>query len=59
MRLSLGGTKTLPELYEAAGLKFDFSGAYIQELMDFVENELKRIDERLIGDLSSKIPRKW
>jgi oligoendopeptidase F len=39
--LSLGGTKTLPELYEAAGLKFDFSGVYIKELMDFVENELK------------------
>jgi oligoendopeptidase F len=39
--LSLGGTKTLPELYEAAGLKFDFSGAYIKELMDFVEEEIK------------------
>ena len=41
--LSLGGTKTLPELYEAAGLKFDFSGAYIKQLMDFVENELKEL----------------
>jgi oligoendopeptidase F len=39
--LSLGGTKTLPALYETAGLKFDFSGAYIKELMDFVENEMK------------------
>jgi oligoendopeptidase F len=39
--LSLGGTKTLPELYEAAGLKFDFSGPYIKELMYFVEGELK------------------
>jgi oligoendopeptidase F len=39
--LSLGGTKTLPELYKAAGLKFDFSGTYIKELMDFVEKELK------------------
>ncbi|HSZ31715.1 MAG TPA: M3 family oligoendopeptidase [Puia sp.] len=38
--LSLGGTKTLPELYEAAGLKFDFSGPYIKELMYFVEGEL-------------------
>jgi oligoendopeptidase F len=38
--LTLGGTKTLPELYEAAGLKFDFSGAYIKELMDFVEKEM-------------------
>jgi oligoendopeptidase F len=39
--LTLGGTKTLPELYEAAGLKFDFSPAYIRELMDFVEKEMK------------------
>jgi len=39
--LALGGTKTLPELYKAAGLKFDFSGTYIKELMDFVESELK------------------
>jgi oligoendopeptidase F len=39
--LALGGTKTLPELYKSAGLKFDFSGAYIKELMDFVESELK------------------
>jgi oligoendopeptidase F len=39
--LSLGGTKTLPELYTAAGLKFDFSGDYIKELMDFVENEIR------------------
>jgi oligoendopeptidase F len=41
--LSLGGTKTLPELYEAAGLKFDFSGAYIKELMDFVGKEMEAL----------------
>jgi oligoendopeptidase F len=41
--LSLGGTKTLPELYAAAGLKFDFSGGYIKELMDFVEQEMKTL----------------
>ena len=41
--LSLGGTKTLPELYETAGLKFDFSGPYIKELMDFVEVEMKEL----------------
>jgi oligoendopeptidase F len=41
--LSLGGTKTLPELYEVAGLKFDFSGPYIKELMDFVEKEIKEL----------------
>ena len=43
--LSLGGTKTLPELYAAAGLKFDFSGSYIKELMDFVEQEMKILME--------------
>ena len=41
--LSFGGTKTLPELYQAAGLKFDFSGDYIKELMDFVGVELKAL----------------
>jgi len=43
--LSLGGTKTLPELYVAAGLKFDFSGNYIKDLMDFVEGEMKILME--------------
>ncbi|MEY4628407.1 MAG: hypothetical protein RLZZ595_733 [Bacteroidota bacterium] len=38
--LSLGGTKTLPELYKAAGIDFDFSHKNISELMQFVKNEL-------------------
>ncbi|MHA4842990.1 M3 family oligoendopeptidase [Flavitalea antarctica] len=37
--LKLGGTKTLPELYKAAGLVFDFSPDHIRELTDFVRNE--------------------
>ncbi|MBS1605947.1 MAG: M3 family oligoendopeptidase [Bacteroidetes bacterium] len=41
--LSLGGTKTLPELYAAAGLKFDFSKEHIKQLMDFVSTELQKI----------------
>ncbi len=41
--LSLGGTKTLPELYEVAGLQFNFSGNYIKELMDFVEAEMNTL----------------
>ncbi len=41
--LSLGGTRTLPELYKAAGLRFDFSPDYISELMIFVHNELEAI----------------
>jgi oligoendopeptidase F len=38
--LSLGGTKTLPELYKTAGLKFDFSPEQIKELMEFVKEEM-------------------
>jgi oligoendopeptidase F len=38
--LKLGYTKTIKEIYEAAGIKFDFSKGYIAELMDFVKGEL-------------------
>lgn len=34
--LSLGYTKTLKELYTTAGIRFDFSPAYIKELAEFV-----------------------
>jgi oligoendopeptidase F len=39
--LQLGGTRTLPELYKAAGLKFNFSPDYISELMLFVQQEME------------------
>jgi oligoendopeptidase F len=38
--LDLGGTRTLPALFEAAGLRFDFSPAHISELMRFVQQEM-------------------
>jgi oligoendopeptidase F len=41
--LHLGGTKTLPELYAAAGLKFDFSPAHIKTLMEFVNAEIEKL----------------
>jgi oligoendopeptidase F len=41
--LSLGGTKTLPELYKAAGIDFDFSHKNINDLMLFVKNELEAL----------------
>ena len=41
--LSLGGTKTLPQLYAAAGLPFDFSPETIKDLMLFVKQELDAI----------------
>lgn len=41
--LALGYTKSIPEIYKAAGVKFDFSPAYIKELMDFVREEYEKI----------------
>ena len=41
--LKLGGTKTLPELFKAAGLQFDLSPAHIQQLMLFVKQELDNL----------------
>ena len=41
--LSLGYTKTLGEIYQTAGIKFDFNRAYVKELADFVKEELIKI----------------
>lgn len=38
--LSLGYTVPLRELYTAAGIRFDFSPAYVQSLASFVDNEM-------------------
>ena len=41
--LSLGGTKTLPELYKAAGLEFNLTPAYIKTLMEFVQTQMDEL----------------
>jgi oligoendopeptidase F len=41
--LSKGGMATLPDLYETAGLVFNFSGENIKALMAFVEKELDAV----------------
>ncbi|MBL7940012.1 MAG: M3 family oligoendopeptidase [Flavobacteriales bacterium] len=38
--LALGYTKTLPEIYATAGIRFDLSTAYVRELIGFVNAEL-------------------
>ncbi|ENQ3077038.1 M3 family oligoendopeptidase [Bacillus cereus] len=43
--LSLGSTKSVKEVYEAAGIRFDFSAQIIKELMEFVEKELELLEE--------------
>ncbi len=41
--LALGYTKPMNEIYETAGIKFDFSAAYVKELAAFVKNELDKL----------------
>ena len=41
--LALGYTRSLPELYEVAGIRFDFSPEYIKELAKFVQEEIEKI----------------
>ena len=42
--LDLGGTATLPDLFKAAGLQFDFSPGHISELMGFVKKEMEALE---------------
>lgn len=39
--LSLGYTKSIGKIYETAGIKFDFSEAWISELSNFVKAQMK------------------
>ncbi|TAF43176.1 MAG: M3 family oligoendopeptidase [Sphingobacteriales bacterium] len=42
--LKLGYTKSMKEIYQTAGISFDFSATYIKELIDFVQKELAKLD---------------
>ena len=42
--LSLGYTKTIPEIYKIAGIEFNFSKEYVKELMTFVKQELELLN---------------
>lgn len=41
--LKLGYLRTIPAIYTAADIKFDFSRGYIEELMKFVKKELAEV----------------
>jgi oligoendopeptidase F len=41
--LKLGYTKSIPEIYKAAGIEFNFSKEYIRELMQFIHNEIDKL----------------
>lgn len=42
--LALGYTKSIGEIYETAGIKFDFSREYVKELVQFVRAELSALE---------------
>ena len=42
--LKLGYTKTIKEIYETAGIEFNFSATYVNELAEFVKTELEKLD---------------
>ncbi|HEU4719681.1 MAG TPA: M3 family oligoendopeptidase [Bacteroidia bacterium] len=42
--LKLGYTKPIGKLYEAAGIRFDFSREYVRELVTFVREQLEKIN---------------
>ncbi len=41
--LSLGYSRSIPEVYETAGIRFDFSEEYIRELISFTRDELSKV----------------
>lgn len=43
--LSLGSSQSIKDVYDAAGIRFDFSGETIKELMLFVEKELELLEQ--------------
>lgn len=45
--LSLGGSKPLPELYKAIGIKFDFSEKMLKKLLNEVNKELESLLKEL------------
>ncbi|MEK0420204.1 MAG: hypothetical protein RLZZ161_55 [Bacteroidota bacterium] len=42
--LKLGYTRSIPAIYETAGVKFDFSADYIEQLFSFVGEELSTLE---------------
>jgi oligoendopeptidase F len=47
--LAVGGTKVLPEIFESAGIHFDFSVKMITPLMEEVEKELESLEKSFIN----------
>ncbi len=42
--LALGGSRPLPELFAAAGIRFDFGAELIASLMETIRTELEKLE---------------
>lgn len=54
--MSLGGTRSRPEIYAAAGVEFNFSSDMLQELMAFVGSEIIRLGELEMAEQNKAAP---
>jgi oligoendopeptidase F len=43
--LALGGSRPLPELFQAAGCKFDFSAQTVKPLAQLIRSELDKLEK--------------
>ncbi len=43
--LALGYSRPIPEIYQTAGIRFDFSLPYVQELVGFLKDEMEAVEE--------------
>ncbi len=41
--MKIGYSKSVPEVYAVAGIKFDFSKQYVEEMVDFIMKELREL----------------
>lgn len=49
--MSLGATRSRPEIYAAAGIEFNFSSDMLNDLMTFVSSEITRLGELEMAEL--------
>ena len=56
--LELGGSRPLPELFSAAGCKFEFSARMIAPLVKLVREELKKLENAPDQNLKPQTPKR-
>lgn len=50
--LSLGGTRTLPQLFEAAGAEFRFDPEFLSDLLAFVGEQIQDLKQTIVSSMN-------